>query len=342
MAISTKYSELTTFVVTLYAGFQSQRGDQKESNPMNQNIIEKLVNFQRRSGDRHLFAIIHEAVRATVLCCEFRSGLRRSPPIDCRNWHVANTGESHDTNTMIATIREALNLQQKYWQPRLRLHGLQVLVALARSPQYRPLLQQAAPQLRDAITESLFNCGEDLQVMGSFLSYTLLQNGIFLNLNLQNLASQMKQAGTCHFETSNRTAFCKLGLRLALRYLLFTPEEQKSQANIPEEQPDAADFMTSEDEEKGLSYDEAMEPFYSLENDEVIGEPDETSDEDNDKPVETVAEEERRCGDQPRQEDLDFIVVVDEPDGDEEFRPEEDQTSGSDSDDSVLSQGEDY
>lgn len=335
MAISTQYSELTTFVVTLYADFQPQ-GDQKQAPFAHQNTIVKLVNFQRRSGDRHLFAIIHEAVRATILCCEFRSGLRRSPPIDCRNWHVANTGEPHDTNTMIATIREALSLQQKYWQPRLRLHGLRVLVALAGSPGYRPLLQQAAPQLRDAITESLFNCGEDLQVMGSFLSYTLLHNGIYLNLNLQSLASQMEQAGTCHFESNNHTAFCKLGLRLAFRYLLFTPEEQKSQPNIPEEQADAVDFMSSEDDEQ------AMESFYSMENDEVIGEPDETSDEDNDVPVETVKEEELRCGDQPRQEDLDFIVNVDDSRGDEEYRPEDDQTSGSDSDDNASSQGEDY
>jgi hypothetical protein len=123
---------------------------------------------------------------------------------------------------------------------------------------------------------------------------------------------------------------------------LFTTEEQKSQPNIPEEQADAADFMASEDDEKGLTHDEAMEIFYSLENAEVIGEPDETSDEDNDKPVETVEEEELRCGDQPTQEDLDFIVFVDDSREDEEYRPEEDQTSGSASDDSTSSQEEDY
>lgn len=334
MAISTQYSELTTFVVNLYADFQPQ-GDQKDGAHAHHNSIKKVVNFQRRSGDRHLFAIIHEAVRATILGCLFRSGLRRSPPIDCRNWQVANTSEPHDNNTMFATIHEALSLQQKDWQPHLRLHGLQVLVALAKSPQYRPLLRRIKPRLRDAITESLFNCGEDLQVMGAFLSYTLRQNGIYLNLNLQNLASQMEQAGTCHFESNNHTAFCKLGLRLALHYLLFTPEEQKSQGNIPEEHPDAADFMSSEDD------DEAMEPFSGLQNDEMIGEPDETSDEDNDKPVKTVEEEEL---DQPTQEDLDFIVDMDDSRGDEEYRPEEeDQTSGSDdSDDDASSQEEDY
>lgn len=282
MAISTQFIELTTFAVTVYADFQPHHEQQDGSTPHSKNI-NKLVNFQRRSGDRHLSAIIHEAVRATILGCEFRRGLRGSPPIDFRNWNIVDTSTPNDTKTMTATIQETLSLQQKYWQPRLRLHGLQVLVSLARSPEYRDLLLCFAPQLRDAITESLFNCGEDLQVMGSFLSYTLQNNGIYLNLNINSLATQMEQAETCHFAHHN--AFCQLGLRLALDFLLFKPLERKSPAVIPEEDFDIADVMSSED-------DEEMEPFAGLKSNEMIGGPDEATDEDADDPVQILEEEE--------------------------------------------------
>jgi len=336
MAISTQFIELTTFAVAVYADFQPQH----EQRGTLDNKINKLVNFQRRSGDRHLFAIIHEAVRATMLCCEFRRGLRSSPPIDCRNWNIVDTSTPNDTQTMTATIQEALSLQQKYWQPRLRLNGLQALASLARSPEYRDLLLRFTPQLRDAITESLLNCGEDLQVMASFLSYTLQNNGIYLSLNTNGLATQMEQADTCHFAHHN--AFCQLGLRLALQYLLFTPSEQKSPAEIPEEDFDIADVVSSEDDEEVLEDDEEMEPFSGLEHNEEIGEPDESTDEDADKPVETLEEEERRCRDRPNKEDLRFNVPVDEPDGDEEYRPEEDQDDAFDSDDSASSEDENF
>ena len=324
MAISATYTELTTFAVMIYADFHPQQ-EQTYDEAKRSNLVNKLVNFQRRSGDRHLFAIIHEAVRASILCCEFRCGLRSFPPIDNRNWGLVSTHEPNDTKKMTATIQEALNLQQKYWQPRLRLHGLQVLASLAGYPEYRVLLQRFAPQIQDAITESLFNCGEDLQVMAAFLRHQLQNNGVFLTLNVHDLARQMEQADTCHF--ANHNAFCQLGLRLALRFLLFAPPALDAPAEVPAEDPDVADFMSSEDDEE-------------LEDNETIGLPDESTDEEDYDPVETVEEEEQRCGKQPTQDDIGFIDPVDEPDGDEEYKPEEDQDDGFDSDDSASSEEE--